>query len=201
MDFLSIFFYIKNTNRYENGENLQATVTQLSINDKYDLIEKLIEQGYIETKEDVSLLLNLEVENFEGTATATFDVSKIANEGDLVAIYHYDESTSTWEYITTATVDSEGKVIGTFNSFSPIALLVSPINAHAHNIVAGECTECKYNIPGLYDANGELLCTLENSGMIIDTDYTKENYNSIETSPAYIISNNYPKTTKVITFL
>ena len=57
----------------------------------------------------------------------------------------------------------------------------------AHNIVAGECTECDYNIPGLYDENGALIVSWEDSG-ISDTCYDANT----------IINETYPSTTKVI---
>lgn len=79
------------------------------------------------------------------------------------------------------------------------------IPATGHNYENGTCTECGAKDPdyvseeaGLYDADGKLLCTWEDSGINIEKDYTDKNYNTEEDSPYYVISNNYDKTTKVI---
>ena len=56
---------------------------------------------------------------------------------------------------------------------------------------------------GLYDANGNMLCTWEESGIDVEKDYsstsTEENYyETTETSGYYVLTNNYPTTTKVV---
>jgi len=67
----------------------------------------------------------------------------------------------------------------------------------SHDIVAGECTKCDYNIPGLYDANGTMLVAWEKCGLNIEKDYS---YSPVSdaTAPYKTISSYYPKTTKII---
>lgn len=74
-----------------------------------------------------------------------------------------------------------------------------------HNYENGSCTECGEADPdyvaleaGLYDANGNLLCTWEESGIDIETDYTTSNYDTSTTSGRYVLFNNYPTATKIV---
>ena len=60
------------------------------------------------------------------------------------------------------------------------------IPTKTHNIVAGECSNCDYNIPGLYDANGDLIVTWAESGI------------NNTCSNASTVLANYPDVTKVI---
>ena len=80
------------------------------------------------------------------------------------------------------------------------------IPATGHNYENGTCTECGAKDPdyvseeaGLYDADGKLLCTWEDSGINIEKDYNtyKECMASI-TSAYYVINNNYPATTRIV---
>ena len=52
--------------------------------------------------------------------------------------------------------------------------------------------------PGLYDANDILLCSWEDSGINIETDYTYSTAETNENSAYYVIKNKYPNTRKVV---
>lgn len=52
---------------------------------------------------------------------------------------------------------------------------------------------------GLYDANGKLLCTWEESGIDVTTgNINPATYTTLTTSPYYVLTNNYPTTAKII---
>lgn len=53
-------------------------------------------------------------------------------------------------------------------------------------------------VAGLYDSNGVLLCSWEDSGIDIEKDYTYNNFGDIPTSGYYVLKNNYPTATKVV---
>ena len=52
--------------------------------------------------------------------------------------------------------------------------------------------------PGLYDAEDNLLCSWEDSGIDASKTYTYGTYKTDAASPYYVITNTYPTTTKVI---
>ena len=114
-------FIVAAHNQY--GDKLDASATLIE-GRLADMLLKELESSELVNREDVSLLLDVEMEYFHDSATATFDVSSVATAGDLVVIYHYDETEEKWEYVTTATVNKELKVVGEFTSFSPVALVV-----------------------------------------------------------------------------
>lgn len=53
-------------------------------------------------------------------------------------------------------------------------------------------------IPGLYGADGVMLCSWEESGINVETDYTSSNYATETTSPYYVLTNNYTTATRVV---
>lgn len=84
------------------------------------------------------------------------------------------------------------------NAFATQTKDVVDIPATGHIPHDGYCTVCNEKIAGLYDKDGNLLCTWEDSGIDVETDYMARTYKTSTTSPYYIITNNYPKTTKVV---
>lgn len=85
------------------------------------------------------------------------------------------------------------------------------IAATGHSYKKGNCTECGEVEPdfvaleaGLYDADGNLLCTWADSGINITKDYTYSNsydstyYRTCTTSGYYVLKYNYPTATKVV---
>ena len=103
----------------ENGNSLNAKSTLIKGAEAETLLNSLEASG-LANKDDVDLLINVEADDFTGTATTTFDVSQIAQDGDTVAIFHYDEESGEWEHIATEIV-VDGKVSGSFSSYSPVA--------------------------------------------------------------------------------
>ena len=67
-----------------------------------------------------------------------------------------------------------------------------------HNYVNNVCTVCNAKEPGLYNANGAMLCTWEESGINVASDYTADTYKTDAGSPYYVITNSYPATTNVV---
>lgn len=56
---------------------------------------------------------------------------------------------------------------------------------------------------GLYDANGVMLCSWEDSDIDVEMDYSGTSsdtnyYQTATTSPFYVLKNNYPDATKVV---
>ena len=51
---------------------------------------------------------------------------------------------------------------------------------------------------GLYDKDGNLLCTWEESGIDVEINYDYETHETSTTSPYYVLTNTYPTATKVV---
>jgi len=173
----------------ENGVDLEASAFDINGSEKEALLNGLVESGLIESTNEVDALIEVNSNEFDGIANTTFDVSSIAKEGEKIAILHFNEETSEWEYISTETVNSNGKITVDFTSYSPVAFVK----------VNSDGTYDKVGLaPGLYDANDNLVCTWKNSGINIEADYTYNTYNTNTSSPYYVLTNNYPTTTKVV---
>jgi hypothetical protein len=126
----SFFFNIKLTNyninviaKNEAGEDLNASATYITGKEKENLLNSLIEEGFINSIEEVDALINVESDDFEGIADTTFDVSSIYKEGDKIVILHFNETKQEWEYIGQETVDANGLIKGDFTSYSPVAFI------------------------------------------------------------------------------
>ena len=52
--------------------------------------------------------------------------------------------------------------------------------------------------PGLYDADGTMLCSWEESGIDVETNYTSSTYKTSTTSPYYVLTNNYSTATEIV---
>lgn len=197
----SFFFNIKLDSNYisvaaknEAGEDLNATATQITGERKEQLLTSLEETGYIASSDEVDALINVKSDDFEGLAETTFDVSNIAEEGEQVVILHFDETKQEWEYIGTDTVNTEGTITVDFTSYSPIAFV---------KVTEDGTLESIEDVAGLYDTNGVLLCTWENSGIDVEKNYTDSTsdsnfYKNSTTSGYYVLTNIYPKATKII---
>ena len=99
----------------------------------------------------------------------------------------------------TATCESTGLTDGVKCSICNIIITEqTTIPANGHTANDGECTVCGDKVAGLYDANGALLCTWEDSGIDVAKDYSGINYQTNTTSPYYVTTNNYPETKKVV---
>ncbi|MCI5500652.1 MAG: leucine-rich repeat domain-containing protein, partial [Lachnospiraceae bacterium] len=171
----------------EAGEDLNASANEIVGDEKDTLLNSLVETGMINSAEDVNALIEVKSDDFDGIAETTFDVSSIANEGDKVAILHFNEVTSEWEYIGTETVDSNGIISGDFTSYSPVAFVKVNENGNYETVTKQA---------GLYDANGTMLCSWEESGIDVEKD---RSYNSKEPDSAYyVLTNTYPETTMVV---
>ena len=79
---------------------------------------------------------------------------------------------------------------------------IQDIAALGHTPVNGYCTRCNEKVAGLYDANGVMLCSWEESGIDVTQNYgsaSGENpYTTTPTSGYYVLTNNYPTATKVV---
>ena len=80
---------------------------------------------------------------------------------------------------------------------------VTSIPATGHYAVDGYCTVCKERIAGLYDANGDLVATWEESGIDVAKDYSENSsnanyYQTATTSAYYVLTNVYKTAKKVV---
>ena len=107
----------------ENDRDLNAMSYIISGDEANNLLTDLLDEGYITSLSDVNMLISVETDEFDNIAYTTFDVSKIANAGDKIAIFHYNEESSTWEYVATSIVDEDGRITSEFSSFSPVAFV------------------------------------------------------------------------------
>lgn len=131
-----------------SGNNLNATANDITGDEKEKLLTSLEETGYINSKEDVDALIEVNSDDFDDIAKTTFDVSSIAEPGDTVVILHFDEEKQEWEYIGTEKVDEDGKVTGDFTSYSPVAFVVVKEDGTFENIkkeLACVAPKCKDN--------------------------------------------------------
>lgn len=142
--------YVTVTAKDENGQDIQMASSVVEGAEKEELLNSLDESNLV-AAEDIDLIINVEASEFDGTVNATFDVSSIANPGDTVAIYHYDEAAGEWEYITTAVVDANGTVSGDFTSFSPVAF----------SVIDGELGSPVWGWIYLLDVDGNLIINSE----------------------------------------
>ena len=108
----------------KNGNDLNATSTEIVGQDKTILLDKLEESGIVASGTNVDALIEVESDEFEDLAETTFDVSEIAKPGDKVVILHYNEETQEWEYIGEGIVQEDGTVTASFSSYSPVGFVV-----------------------------------------------------------------------------
>ena len=274
---------IKVEAKNESGEDLKATASEIVGTEKDELLNSLVETGMITSAEEVNALIEVNSDDFDGLAETTFDVSSIAEEGDKVVLLHFNEETNEWEYVSTETVDSEGKITADFSSYSPVAFVKVnedgsysdhehvyastvtkeatcgvagvktftcycgdsyteeiPATGHVwnteytvdkeatcqekgmksihcsvckisregteieipmteHNYVNGVCETCgDKREAGLYDASGTMLCSWEDSGIDVETDYAYATFKETATTPYYVLTNVYPTATSVL---
>lgn len=160
------------------GVSVAATASVIGGQSKTDLSQALVDAGYVVDTSLVKGLFSIQTDEFIGTATATLDVSSVAEPGDIIGIYHYDEGVGEWEFIGTAIVSDEGTVTGQFSSFSPVAITVRE--------------------PGLYGGDGKLLCKWGDSGINVEIDYTPSDYKTKTTSAYYVTKNIYSDCTEIV---
>ena len=108
----------------QQGIDLNAVGTFVLGSEKTNLVNTLIESGNVASANEVTTVVNVDTDTFTNKATATFNLKGIADIGDKVAIFHFDETTSEWEYIDTCIVGDDFKVTTNFTSFSPVAFTV-----------------------------------------------------------------------------
>ena len=76
---------------------------------------------------------------------------------------------------------------------------IQDIAALGHTPVNGYCTRCNEKVAGLYDANGAMLCSWEDSGIDITTDrYGGGAYLRDDKTCYNVINNKYKTTTRIV---
>ena len=85
----------------QQGTDLNAVGTFVLGSEKTNLVNTLIESGNVASANEVTTVVNVDTDTFTNEATATFNLKGIADIGDKVAIFHFDETTNEWEYIDT----------------------------------------------------------------------------------------------------
>ena len=149
----------------ENNKDLNGKLLKIDEEQKDILLTKLEEDG-IANKTNIDAIVNVNADDFDGVATATFNVLAIAKPGDVIAIYHYDETNQVWEYITTTIVDENGQINATFNSFSPIAFnVIKQDHTHIDEDIDSICDVCslKGEIINIYSHTHSESCYKINS--------------------------------------
>jgi predicted ribosomally synthesized peptide with SipW-like signal peptide len=147
----------------KNGNDLNATSTEIVGAEKDDLLNKLEESGLVNSSSDVDAIIEVESDEFDNLAATTFDVSEIAQEGDKVIILHFDESKQEWEFISEEIVDANGKVTADFSSYSPVAFVV--VKADGTTEIIGNK---QVLMPGLYQTGALDLYQSEGADAISD---------------------------------
>jgi len=102
-----------------------------------------------------------------------------------------------------ATCTTEGSVTSTCTC-GDVKTETLPITEHSYE--NGTCEDCGEADPdytgleaGLYDANGVMLASWEESGIEVEKDYTSDNCKTETTSGYCVLTNKYPTATKVVT--
>ena len=122
----------------ENNKDLKAKAYEITGTDEEQLLNSLVDTGFINDINEVDALVEVESDDFDNIATTTFDVSSIASEGDKVVILHFDEEKQEWEYISEETVDANGEVTANFTSYSPVAFIKVNENKELESLCAYE---------------------------------------------------------------
>ena len=152
-----------------NGDNLNASATAIVGEEKENLLNELESSGLVSSADDVDALIDVNSDEFDDLANATFDVSDIANTGDKVVILHYDETKGEWEYIGEDTVGEDGTVSGDFTSFSPIAFVKVTDDGtyeHIHNYDENGICYCEYTSFTL-TADNYTMAGIERTGNVV----------------------------------
>ena len=112
------------------------------------------------------------------------------------------ETVNTTKNVTDSTCTDEGVTTytATFtNSEFTEQSKKESVTATGHNPVNGYCTKCNEKIAGLYDANGAMLCSWEDSGIDITTDrYGGGAYLRDDKTCYNVINNKYKTTTRIV---
>lgn len=141
--------------------------------------------------------------NEDGNHTVSV-VDKAGNESDVITItIHKHTYTSTVK--TSATCTDDG-VMSYKCSCGDSYTEAIPALGLEHEYENGVCINCgeKALEAGLYNADGVMLCSWEKSGIDVETDYyissdsISNHYQTTKSSAYYVITNKYPKTTKII---
>ena len=144
----------------EEGTDLNATGLHIVGTKKAELLNALVASGVITDFSEVNALIDVQTDDFTGTAQATFEVDAFAESGEIVALYHYDE-TDGWEYIGVSVVTEEGLITGCFDSFSPVAMILDEEHEHVDEDGDRVCDDCTGETDShvhKYDENGNCLC-------------------------------------------
>ena len=127
----------------DSSEDLNAVSYEFTRAEELTLLTSLKENDLIETEADVDAIIDVNSDDFDNTAITTFDVSSITEDGDSVEVLHYDEINNKWEYISEEVVEESGLITVNFNSFSPVAFLVTKSSE----------IECEYEIGQVWNYN------------------------------------------------
>lgn len=152
----------------ENGDDIHADAFVIPSSKEQQLLDKLEDSGLLPngvTKNDIDAMIEVESDDFDGLAETTFDVSSITQEGDKVVILHFDETKQEWEYISTETVDSEGKITANFTSYSPVVFVKVDSNG---DFILPEPPVVDDGVSGLYNAAGERILTWAETGIKLE---------------------------------
>ena len=192
---------VPNTSTNQDGSNGSVTTTVISVSsdDYQQLIDALVKEGILSqgTTGGIDGMIII-TGNTTSTSSIKADTETYGNKGDTIVVIKKDETTNEYSYIGTETVDADGKTNITMNGGTEFA------EETDDGIVAKSDLEQSL-VAGLYDADGVLLCTYEDSGMNVSSNYSDSSsdttypyYKTKETSPYYVITNKYPTTVKIV---
>lgn len=78
---------------------------------------------------------------------------------------------------------------------------IETIPATGHDYVNGACAKCNSLEAGLFDADGVMLCTWEESGIDVEKDYSNYGsnyYKDVSTSGYSVLTSKYPTVTQIV---
>ena len=110
---------LETTATNKNNEPVMMMTNSVVGAKKDTLLNALEQSGQIESVEEVDNIIN--IDNTEDVYKVEIDVNDIANPGDTIVVVH--EKQNEWEYISTETVDSSGKITVNVENSQQIAFI------------------------------------------------------------------------------
>ena len=105
------------------GNDVEVTVTPIPDDEREGLLDDLVDTGVIGSLDDVDTVVDIEVDELTGQATVVMTLRGMAEPGDKVAVYHYDEAVPIWELVATEVVDENYQIQFIIDNFSPFAFI------------------------------------------------------------------------------
>lgn len=164
-------------------ENIKGANGQKSADFNYSV------QGDIASNKLITVNIDDADTTTEGIQVVLKDIlnnEKFANISIEKNTYAYDEINTEYGCTNNGLVTFEGLTAGNWTGNAKFIIGLETINSD----ISMEA--------GLYDTDGNMLCSWEDSGILADIDYSETSYATETTSGYYVLTNTYPNVTKIV---